>query len=456
MREDVKKIHSPRLVQMHKKFFYFSAGNPSAANREGLTVRVIFQQVIFVLLFLFLSLGMVVNKLAGASFHLLLLASLIGIALGGQQRRKQFWLTLTKFWPLHLAMAGMALAVFANHLSLGGGSVKEYNFPLRFFAFTFLFWLFLQMELVQMRRLRWAFALGAIIMMVRTYYMTQGGASREYSNFMPIIAFTELAALLGCLGVLSIHWDRLRANWRFYGRTLFQVFAGIAGLYAVYLYQSRGAWFAIPVFVIAGCALLSPKRSYSRMLIGVLILASITLIYGATETVQQRLQQAESDLRGLAAGQADTSIGIRFQLWKGAWILLKEHPWAGVGSEGFAGALRDLAERKILSPSSIALPHAHNEFLFTGAVYGSIGLIALLALYLVPLIYFVRFLWVDDKAQKATAMMGVVLVCAFIANGLVDVMFLWRECAIFYGVVLSFLMACAAKERQLVPLAQLP
>lgn len=45
-------------------------------------------------------------------------------------------------------------------------------------------------------------------------------------------------------------------------------------------------------------------------------------------------------------------------------------------------------------------------------------------------------------------MMGLVLCLAFVSDGLVDVMFIWRECSLFYTVLLSLLVAALLRWRQ--------
>ncbi|MEN2291940.1 O-antigen ligase family protein, partial [Enterococcus faecalis] len=107
--------------------------------------------------------------------------------------------------------------------------------------------------------------------------------------------------------------------------------AGGAGLYASYLSQSRGGWIAIPVLLLIAVATLRHvawKKRVTALLVFFALLAAVCV---SSSVVRARFDQAVSDLRAYQAGKTNTSIGIRFQLWKAAALMLTRHPLAGVG-----------------------------------------------------------------------------------------------------------------------------
>ena|SRR5450830_436736 len=133
---------------------------------------------------------------------------------------------------------------------------------------------------------------------------------------------------------------------------------------------------------------------------------------------------------------AVTFTGIRSSL-----LIIKKHLGLGVGNDGFSAAMQELAEHGTISFDSAKFPHSHNEFLFSAVIFGVFGIVALMFLYFSPMIYFVKFTTNQFAESRAAALMGVVLCLSYFTNGLVDVMFLWHEAALFYTIVLSLLMA---------------
>jgi O-antigen ligase len=186
----------------------------------------------------------------------------------------------------------------------------------------------------------------------------------------------------------------------------------------------------------------------SLLLIALALLCGSYILGG---TVQKRVVEAASDVRQYADGSnKNTSVGLRLQLWHGAWILFKENPVFGIGRERYPEAVRQLVQRQVISPDAAAHPHSHNEVLFHMATLGIFGLLALLSLYFVPAFYFFRDLRNPDRETRTIAGMGLALSLGFFVFGLTDVMFYWRVSYLFYAILLSVLFACLVKRKSLV------
>jgi O-antigen ligase len=231
---------------------------------------------------------------------------------------------------------------------------------------------------------------------------------------------------------------------------IFKLIGGIGGLYSVYLYQSRGAWLAIPIFIVVSCVAFMPRgRLLRKMAAALAILLVIGGIYGSTATVRERLAQAGTDINSIRQNSnMDSSLGARYQLWKASLTIFTEHPLVGVGVNGYSKALREMADRGLITRDSAAYPHSHNEFLFIAVLFGTVGIMSLLALYLVPLWYFLREFRLRTPHAQAAMLMGTTLCLSYVADGLVDVMFAWRECALFYTMTVALLMAASWRFNQ--------
>ncbi len=262
-----------------------------------------------------------------------------------------------------------------------------------------------------------------------------------------------MALLLGVFSTLSIAWNKSDNK----AVIFFKIAALCAGLYAAYLSQSRGVWLTIPVFaVIAGLAAKNIRSSYklSAITFFVILLGAVSY-FG--NIVKERVLVAESDISQYSVGaNVDTSLGIRLQLWRGSWVLFKEHPIFGVGVENFPKALEDLSKRNIITPLSATFPHSHNEILFMMSRLGLFGLLAILALYFVPAYYFSRELRDNDSEIRYTAAMGLALCLGFIILGLVDVVFLWWEIYPYYVVSIAFFLTYIIKRKKILHQEELP
>ncbi|ONN65002.1 O-antigen ligase [Herbaspirillum sp. VT-16-41] len=409
--------------------------------------------LLFVAAAVFVVLGMSVDRVAGISYHLLLLLAVVAIFMRGRRSLVSYGASWKTLWPLYLAVSGFTICLLLSQTMIGNGSVKDFNIALRFQGFMVLCWAFSQMPQRFFRWLGTAFALATLVATVKIYWLTGGGVSREHVNFMPILAYSELAAILGTLAVFSIKWDTELPESMRKALMALKLLAGLCGIYCIYLYQSRGAWLAIPIFVIVGCVVFVPGRNrLFKISAALLVMIAIATLYSSSENIRQRLMSVQSDLVSFESrSDLNTSVGTRLQLWNGSLRLYREHPFIGVGVNGYSNALGKLAKEGIISPEAAYYPHSHNEFLFIAVVFGTCGVVALLALYLVPVVFFCCYGARQSETARVTAMMGLVLCLAFVSDGLVDVMFIWRECSLFYTVLLSLLMAALLRWRKPAP-----
>jgi hypothetical protein len=97
--------------------------------------------------------------------------------------------------------------------------------------------------------------------------------------------------------------------------------------------------------------------------------ASVVAAFGAVAWLTMsgyadRFMQAWSEMTGLESG----SVTERFALWHGAWAMLLDHPWLGVGPGNYSGELETYA------PQLRGLV-AHNSYIHMGAETGFPGLL---------------------------------------------------------------------------------
>ncbi|MCP1328171.1 O-antigen ligase, partial [Halomonas sp. 707D4] len=132
-----------------------------------------------------------------------------------------------------------------------------------------------------------------------------------------------------------------------------------------------------------------------------------------------------------------TSLGLRFEMWRGAASLIGERPILGWGESGYAEQMQALGERGVISPVAAEFGHAHNDFIDATAKRGLIGLVILLALYLVPMRLFAPGLSHPDLTVRSLAVAGTLLPVAYIDFGLSQTFMAHNSGAMFYAFWLA-------------------
>lgn len=401
---------------------------------------------VFIAIMLFPVLSISLHNVGNACLFSLLILSIVAAACRYKPAGINFGRLLKDYWPLHLAMASLALAVLLNQILTGIFAVKYYDTALRIALFAPVLWVVLELPLNYLKKIQWAFALGALLAVIKIYVFTAGGVLRPSNiGFLATIPFSDMALLFGIIALISIGWNERHEKLAI----AFKVCACCAGIYVTILSQTRGSWIAIPVFALTAFMLIRNIRIRYRVAILVLTLATLGTVFTFSNVVQTRLAAAKADMTMYADREnADTSLGIRLQLWQASWELFKENPIVGVGRENFSAGLDDLSARRIITPLATSFSHSHNEILFNMAILGVFGLLAILSIYFVPGYYFIREIRHSDSIVRTAAGMGLILCLGFFVFGLTDMMFFWSVLGGVYSMSVAAFLACIIKRKR--------
>ncbi len=137
-----------------------------------------------------------------------------------------------------------------------------------------------------------------------------------------------------------------------------------------------------------------PKKVFLLLASAFLLLVQLTVFHYTNrfEQVEQVLQQNSADSKSdklitdSIAPAEDNSTSTRLRLWESALVLIKKNPLTGVGTGDikdqlmlqYAGTGYKYGVKSDLNP--------HNQYLHTGVSLGLVGLILLLAFFIVPLV----------------------------------------------------------------------
>ena len=261
-------------------------------------------------------------------------------------------------------------------------------------------------------------------------------------GFTYVIQFGNISMLTGLFCLAGLGWaysQPHRARWL----TLLWLGA-VGGVLGSLLSGSRGGWVGLPLL------LLVLYRAYSdffstrlKWAAAVSVIIGAGTVYSVPQLgVQDRLHAAVNDIKLYQAGDAATSLGARFEMWKGASLLFVQKPMLGWGTEAYQAGMENLVTRRVIDEAVVGYGHAHNEILDAAAKRGVAGVIALLALYLVPLYMFGRGLRSPDLSHRSIAIAGVLLPVAYIDFGLSQVLFAHNSGVMIYAVWLVVLWGC--------------
>jgi O-antigen ligase len=287
------------------------------------------------------------------------------------------------------------------------------------------------------KALWWGLIAGSVAGAVFICYQRWGLHIDRPGGLINSITFGDIELCMGmmCLaGVLD-----------FKGRAaIWPAIGALAGLLGAVATGTRGGLIAI---VLAALLLMKYGHFLRGKAAKALALLAAALLVG-TYFVDQtgarvRLEQGVSDVSTyLHGGNAYTNVGIRLELWKGALLLTRQHPWSiSTTAEIHAELEKEVAAGR-LQAFVLESEHFHNDMLHV-LVYGGIpGLLVYLATMLAPFLFFLRILHTHESASPAViapALAGLLLVIGYFSFGLTEVIF-WSILSTMFYVQMLFLL----------------
>ena len=149
---------------------------------------------------------------------------------------------------------------------------------------------------------------------------------------------------------------------------------------------------------------------------------------------------------------------MRLDLWKAGLRLAVEHPWRGLDTPAYKRRMHAWVAAGELSPAVFAPPeppHMHNDALQALVTRGIPGLLAWAGILLLPFLFFrtqlARVPAASPRAQptqrQSAALAGMLVVLAYAAFGLSEVIFWSMKGSLFYALMVFLLMGwCLVDE----------
>jgi O-antigen ligase len=346
-----------------------------------------------------------------------------------------------------LALVSSTLAILISQIFHSNFSLSPYDGPSRFLLALPIYIVLRNIRIQSLTAMQYGFPLGAILALL--LFLTDKNnfvATRSGSYFLNLIHFGDLALMLGFLSLFCINLER-KDRWIIFA---FKIAGFLAGIFLSLRSGSRGGWIAIPVFSLLWMFFNNHKIPLFKWMLVIFLLVPVMIgSYLYIDAVHLRLQEIYSDLHAFQQGNKDTSIGIRLQLWEAASYIFKEHPFFGIGPEGFKEMMLPLSQSGLITPMAAELGRGevHNDLLARAAELGIFGVISFLSLFLVPFFIFLHAIKSSSRIKRKGAILGICLVTGFFVFGLTVEIFSLKMTLTFYSMTLTALLAMATSKQ---------
>lgn len=268
-------------------------------------------------------------------------------------------------------------------------------------------------------------------------------------GYTHVIQFGNLSMLMGILCLAGLGWAVVQPHRKAWVALL--LVGALAGVLGSLFSGSRGGWIGLP-FV-----LLVLYRGYGRHFPSVLkagallavVLVGLLMYFLPQTGVQLRVHEAFNDVGLYVSGKnLATSVGARFEMWKGAYHLILEKPFTGWGENGYTRGMQVLADKGVVDELVTIYGHAHNEFIDAFAKRGLIGLAVLFLLYLVPMTLFGQYIRHANFDVRSVAVAGTLLPVAYIDFGLTQTFLGHNSGVMMYAFLLAIFWGIHSGHRR--------
>lgn len=291
----------------------------------------------------------------------------------------------------------------------------------------------------------WAgIALGAILSAPLAWWQVVANGDAQAGGFMNEISFSNLVWVFAVFCAGGLFWAVRQPRARLW---LVLLAAGLlCGVYSAIVGGSRGTWVAVPPAVLLFLFAFLERKNAVRVLVplvlgGVMLAALFTV---PDSSLRVRYEAGVLNMTQIEDGNSANSIGARLQIWRGAWMNLRTKPVSGWNMSDYAATVRaDVAAGGVAPIALRYLDNLHNNYFQAWVFTGLPGLLALLALYFVPLWHFAPRLRDGDMTVRVLAFCGSSLVVSFMCFSLTysalrrnyGIMFYLLALVVFWGAM---------------------
>lgn len=395
--------------------------------------------------------------LKGWGSGILVIASLISIGLiifnifsyrkkGNKWMRAEIWLVIAFLSP-------SATTLFAAALRLDNDTA-QFDSPSRFILAVFLYIAIRNYDIHIIKFLKITIPAGILITLL--YQIIQNDIFTKIDNraqtyFMDAIMF---GYIILSLGLMALFLGNSESRDKYFSIGI-NLIAGIAGIFLSILSQSRTGWLAI-IFIAPLYIFISTKNNFIKFKTATITTGFLCIIcvWALYPHIKHRIDHVYSELSEYSfIGKApDTSIGLRITYARIAKELVSQKPLTGYGDT--AKITPDFPQKSEQYSSNyvkntIFQVGFHNELIASTIRSGILGAASTLAIFLVPLIIFIRYIRLPSKEISISAVLGLILTLVVSISAITIETFGLKFAASYYSCMIAILSFEALKNYHL-------
>jgi O-antigen ligase len=218
----------------------------------------------------------------------------------------------------------------------------------------------------------------------------------------------------------------------------------LCALYASILSQARGAWIAMPVYLVLFGIYSVRVGGIKKWVLALALFALLAALSPMDNIMVKRYHEATQEINEFFSGeQFDTSIGGRLAMWDVALDVWRENPLLGTGLGDYDN---DLVRYQQAGRYTTIDVHGsvHNIYIQTLSTTGLFGFVAaLFAIILLPL----RLFMFSADWSHPLALAGIVLVVSYSLFGLSESWILRAPVVSMYMVYMAILASSLCQAR---------
>lgn len=358
-------------------------------------------------------------------------------------------------WAMLVALAAPIASVAVSAVLRGDFYPGQFDGPLRFLVAVPIFLFALRARIDAARTMRWVLPLALLIALLSlqiTGRSPRWPEGRDTTSAVDPLVFGYLSLAFGLMCLMSISPRQWAA--RQWWQILWRVAGVLLGLHLSLRSGSRTGWMAVPLVLGVWLYLHWGRgRRWGAALVLVMACAMPIAAFLMVPTVHHRVHEAWQEIAQYRwSGVAPyTSIGLRITYLRIAADVFALHPWTGVGDTSRMPVAM-LPSFSYASPQALtgAFQSAfHNQVVSNAVRSGIGGLLATLALLIVPLAICVRQLWHSTGAARENAAIGFAYTMCIVVSSMSTEVVDLKGLASLYAVMTAVLCgaALAAHDR---------
>ena len=396
-----------------------------------------------VIAFLVLAFPIVLLAVKPLAIMIFMFIAIIGVFVSIKDRKNPFaiesiklfsWLTIGYFFVMSLSVL----------LSTEPTNSWVHLSRVSYFLFAPFVALAIIQSNISIEALVKSFKLGIVIagaISLIGFIMADG--SGRFSGMYNPNTFGDLAVMMLFFSILNIQNESQKEY-------MFSLVSVLFGVTAVCMTGSRGSMVSLILLLVVYILVMhrATNTNHRRIgLVAILFISTFSLnIFGFSDSgnrlfsIKTQIKKWEDSNRKLL-DRANTTA-TRLEMYASGWKAFIDSPITGYGyySCGVA-ASRYASQDELVQKDFEGRWHLHNELMTNMVNAGILGLGSLMALYIVPLLLFVR------KIRSNTyAIMGVMLISGYVLLGLTHTLFGYEYETAFFIVILAYTLGQYSNE----------